>query len=775
VNINLPGQIITGTTTATAVVSVNDTDFVSVNFSAPPVTFGTLSIDILGTGGGTVTPNTTDPPCTVGNCIVSAPQGSQVTLNALANAGSVFSAWGGACTGTVPCVVTIGAVTTTVSATFDTAPTFSISGTVTDSSTTLGLVGVALNLSNGFNTTTDGAGNYSLTNIPAGTFTLSANKAGFTLSADQSVTVGPDLTGKNFTATPVTAPTFIISGNVQGVSVITPVTLSNAGGLVETVNTDTFGAYVFSPVIDATYTVTPDTVTVKTAPPARSVTVAGANVLGVNFGASFSVSGTVNYPVGTRTGRLYISVNFPGQSRGSGHGTSVDFSTGTTGPVSYTIQGVPSGTYDIVTYLDHFATGVRNASNPVVASTNVNVNADQTGVNFVLADPISVTPAIPLGVGGVGLDQSAVFGWDLAQNASFIETAESYNVHYIAGATVTLTTVGRTTVNVSAEADGTLVVYGLTNNTQYAFIVTSVVGVVESAPSAVALITPNPPVVNPALSTVSGTITFPAVTAGTATLIVSLIDDANDASFFTGVLIAGTTSQAYTIPNVPNGTYELEVLVDVNNNGILNDAGDFTGGFGPGTESIFVTVSGANLSGQNLTISGANAFVGVSTRHEKNIAGTFEQHGLTLRGQQASKLPVKTVITGPNIPDTDVIQTEFDFQARLPYDLPVPSVGDTYTFTTTYLGVTLPETLTASVTAVLNSFAQAPFAPDGITTTTLTPTFSWNAPAVPPAQFGYRISVQDHFFVTSGLAIARSPARKLRFSLTQTSMPLRAA
>jgi hypothetical protein len=44
-------------------------------------------------------------------------------------------------------------------------------------------------------------GAYTLSNVVAGTYTVTASKSGYTLSASQSVTVAPNKTGVNFTAT----------------------------------------------------------------------------------------------------------------------------------------------------------------------------------------------------------------------------------------------------------------------------------------------------------------------------------------------------------------------------------------------------------------------------------------------------------------------------------------------------------------------------------------------------------------------------------------------
>lgn len=75
------------------------------------------------------------------------------------------------------------------------AVTYSISGSAGTSGATVsaGAAGSA---------TSDASGNYTISNLAAGTYTITPSKAGCTFSpASQSVTVGPNATGKNFTAT----------------------------------------------------------------------------------------------------------------------------------------------------------------------------------------------------------------------------------------------------------------------------------------------------------------------------------------------------------------------------------------------------------------------------------------------------------------------------------------------------------------------------------------------------------------------------------------------
>ena len=77
-----------------------------------------LAVLKAGTGQGTVTSAPPGIDCGA-DCGESYTQGSVVTLTATPAAGSTFTGWSGACTGTGSCVVTMNAAQS-VTATFDT-------------------------------------------------------------------------------------------------------------------------------------------------------------------------------------------------------------------------------------------------------------------------------------------------------------------------------------------------------------------------------------------------------------------------------------------------------------------------------------------------------------------------------------------------------------------------------------------------------------------------------------------------------------------------------
>jgi hypothetical protein len=135
----------------------------------------TLTVTKTGSGTGTVTSSPANIDCGA-TCAASFAQGTVVTLTASAAAGSSFTGWGGACTGTGSCVVTMD-LDRSVSANFDintalksTSTTYTggsnvqysdpvtLSGTLRDTSVTpsIGIAGKQLDFTLGIQTTSAG-------------------------------------------------------------------------------------------------------------------------------------------------------------------------------------------------------------------------------------------------------------------------------------------------------------------------------------------------------------------------------------------------------------------------------------------------------------------------------------------------------------------------------------------------------------------------------------------------------------------------------------------
>ena len=100
---------------ASCPVTMNAAKSVTATFTLNPVTYN-LSVAKSGTGSGTVTSTPAGISCGA-DCSELYLQGTVVTLAAAPAAGSSFSGWSGACTGTASCVVTMNAIKS-VTATF---------------------------------------------------------------------------------------------------------------------------------------------------------------------------------------------------------------------------------------------------------------------------------------------------------------------------------------------------------------------------------------------------------------------------------------------------------------------------------------------------------------------------------------------------------------------------------------------------------------------------------------------------------------------------------
>lgn len=148
--------------------------------------------------------------------------------------------------------------------------TYTISGQVTFGGSPLAGVIVSAGSKNA---TSDSSGNYTINDVPAGSYTLTAIKSGYSCSAGftQPISLPPSLTGKNFTCT--LNPTYVISGTVrnEGGSPMNGVTVTLEG--ITSVTTNSSGQYTFSGLSAGTYKVTPSYQGYVFTPPFRSIVV----------------------------------------------------------------------------------------------------------------------------------------------------------------------------------------------------------------------------------------------------------------------------------------------------------------------------------------------------------------------------------------------------------------------------------------------------------------------------------------------------------------------
>lgn len=118
------GSVFTGWTgactgTGTCEVTITESRQVTATFANNRFP---LVVNIVGGGSGLVKSTPDGLTCSQASCSAVFDNGTEVSLSAIAFSGSSFASWGGACTGTDTCLVTIAPGTTVVTATFDNNP-----------------------------------------------------------------------------------------------------------------------------------------------------------------------------------------------------------------------------------------------------------------------------------------------------------------------------------------------------------------------------------------------------------------------------------------------------------------------------------------------------------------------------------------------------------------------------------------------------------------------------------------------------------------------------
>lgn len=170
-------------------------------------------------------------------------------------------------------------------------PTYTISGRVTDASGSP-IADVLITANSGQNVTTDANGDYTLTGLEAGTYTLTPSKPEmtFTPTSLEVIVADGDITGQDF----VGQMLYNIMGRVEdGVGAgLAGVTIS-ADGTQTT--TDASGVYTFTDVPAGTYTIKPEMGGYVFDPATRSVEVVDQDLTDVDFIAMrvYTVSGEI--------------------------------------------------------------------------------------------------------------------------------------------------------------------------------------------------------------------------------------------------------------------------------------------------------------------------------------------------------------------------------------------------------------------------------------------------------------------------------------------------
>jgi hypothetical protein len=306
--------------------------------------------------------------------------------------------------------------------------TYSISGTITSGGTAL--VGVTVSTSGG-SATTDASGNYTISGLANGSYTVTSTKTGYTFSpTSQSVTVnGVNVTGKNFSATASTATTYSISGSIiSGGVALAGVIVSTTGG---SATSDSSGAYTVSGLANGSYTLTPSKSGYTFSPTTLAATISGANITSKNFMATANSGGT--------TGLIQLPKT--GQTASSAAGDDGDLEKGVAWPNPRFTDNSNGTITDNLTGLiwlkNANCTGALTWANALIWSNNLasgvcgltdgstagqwrlpNINELES-----LVDLSKVNPA--LSTGHPFTSVQPLYYWSSSSNASYISTAWS--------------------------------------------------------------------------------------------------------------------------------------------------------------------------------------------------------------------------------------------------------------------------------------------------------------------------------------------------------------
>jgi hypothetical protein len=505
------------------------------------------------------------------------------------------------------------------------------------------------------------------------------------------------------------------------VPAITVALLTSPGGtVVKTVTTDTSGNFTFTGVHNGSYTIAPSIAGPSSMfyPATQSITVHDADLSGESFNVAlgYTISGTVNYG-GSNTGQIYLSL-LTSSNCGSGA-----LGTGVFAPGSFTIRGVPPGTYTLQAWMDlsALANGAQNTSDPS-GSTPVTVTAaNVTGASVTLTDntPASVPSANPVINAIAPTDQGVTVSYK-AVKSSGVEAATSYDIQWSTSSTFATSTA---MFNLKAIGTGSNVwilnnsTYGLsgspfTNGQTYYFEARARNAAGPASGWTVYSDSSSTPIgVTIGASTtgnqVQGTVTIPSGITPTGPLYVGYYNQSTNTVYGTRIASPGS-SNAFTVyvPTDSNNDYVLFGILDQNNDGLI-DAGDVTNT--RNNNSSGIAISGP-LTGQNLTLPTTNstATVGVQYYQITGQASSSSSSGYNLNFdvREGNKLPVAvTLLSGPNVINPVDIGNycqgcgSVQFQYQVPINPDVPTVGDTYSFKVTYSDSSSDtETLTPSVT-----------------------------------------------------------------------------
>jgi len=722
--------------------------------------------------------------------------------------------------------------------------TFSLSvvpvmAVATSSPLPTGTVGVAYSQTV---TASGGSGNYSwsaVTNsLPPG---LSFNASTSTISGTPttagsysvSVTVtDTSVTGKTASASlslPIVNPPVSINGQISlvnncGAASVPPIAVtlsSNTTGssfIPVTANTDSSGNYSFSNVPTDSYTIapvvsTPSSGTVPSSvfyPAAtKSVTVNGSNLMAENFSVAlgYTVSGTVTYSGAQGSGQIYLLLNSNCGSYGA-QGTSIAYPFNNGG--TYTINGVPPGSYTLQAWMDNSANvipggstsgipsgvsnGIPNVVNPTGSNSGVSITSDLiSNAAVTLTDP--TVPTVSNTTSGPSLnvisptDQGVVINFSPVTNTSSVEAVTAYQVQWSSSSSFPT---GSSTSSYIYAANGDRGVWilnnslanfpgTLTNGNAYYFRARGLLAGNKTAwtnyggtsnPTSVTIGAPSS---SSGTNNVYGRVFLPSNVTGQ--LYVGFYDQGTG-SVYADRITSLTSPQSYSLYLPDGDNYIFFTILDQNNNGLI-DTGDITN-----LNSAYsnpLTITGDTGLG-DYTLAAGNSTAAATTQMTKStdISNTITtSYGVSLQLLAGVKLPVAVELSAPAVgvsyayllapvdfsACTSCGSLQFAYQPNIASA--VPTKKDNFPLLVTYSD-TNTETVTASVTGVgatdsnSNTVTAAALQLSGTSTT---PNFGWSDPSG-ASNYRYAFSLSD----SSGNVIWQIPSSNAQESTFDSSI-----
>ncbi|MDR3726304.1 MAG: putative Ig domain-containing protein [Terracidiphilus sp.] len=589
-----------------------------------------------------------------------------------------------------------------------------------------------VNLGNGTLAASNSSGNtLSISGMPSSTGSVSftaAIKDNLNTTVSNTYTISVNAAGSQVSGS-------IYMSNYCGSVTMPTITVSINTSPVQTTTTDSNGNYSFASIPNGNYIITPSISGPTSAfyPATQSITVNNStvNVSSFNVALGYTISGTVSY-AGSKTGRVYLMVNNTSCSNNSGPGTSLS-AAGT-----YTIRGVPPGTYTVSGWMDTLGFGATNANGPSGSSSSLTISgANATGANLTLTDPSAITlSTAPKLQAAIGFNLGVVLAYKPILNSNNVELATSYTVQWSTDSSFGTVT-GTKTFKATGDGKDVWIITPLTSGQLYYFRAQGATATSTSSWSSVVSATIAAPTSG---NTISGTVTFTG--AATGPLAVGFMDQTNKTMYATAIA-SPVSPQAYSV-KVPTGSnYFFFGIIDQNNDGLI-DAGDITNVNDNSSSVVSISADAT----KNLTLSAAGANATVTTQHwQQTGSNTGSGYTLNIQTREGNKLPVAaTIVSGPNVnypldlgACTDCGTPQF--YTNIGINSVRPTTSDSYGILVTYSDTTT-ETLTATVSAVLDAFPTN-LAPITGSSTSTTPTFTWTDPAS-PSSYVYVFSINDN-------------------------------